>query len=163
MNNYFIDKAGASLRWEELLGYFANEGPSSQDYGFSSSHVWMWELDCEESWLPKNWCFWTVVWTLPVQFSSVAQSCPTLCDLMDCSTAGLPVYHQLPKFTQTHVHWVGDAIQPSHLLWSPSPAFSLSQNQGLLQWVSSLHQVAKILEFQLHHQSFRWIFRTDFL
>ena len=98
------------------------------------------------------------------QFSSVAQSCLTLCDPMDCSTSGLPVHHQLPEFTRTHVHRVGDAIQPSHPLSSPSsPAFSLSQHQGLFQWVSSLHQVAKVLEFQLQHQSFQWIFRTDLL
>ena len=99
-----------------------------------------------------------------VQFSSVAQSCPTVCDPMDCSLPGLPVHCQLPEFTQTHVHWVSDAIQPSHPLSSPSPpAFSLSQHQGLCQWVSSSHQVAKVLEFQLQHQSFQWIFRTDFL
>ena len=78
------------------------------------------------------------------QFSSVAQSCPTLCNPMDCSKPGLPVHHQLLEFTQTHVHWVGDAIQPSHPLLSPSPpAFHLSQHQGLFQWVSSSHQVAK--------------------
>ena len=71
-------------------------------------------------------------------FSSVTQSCPTLCDPMDCSTPGLPVHHQLPEFTQTHVHWVGDAIQPSHPLSSPSPAFNLSQHQSLFQW-SVLH------------------------
>ena len=76
---------------------------------------------------------------------------------------GLPVHHQLLEFTQTHVHLVGDAIQPSHPLSSPSPAFNLCQHQGLFQWVSSLHQVAKVLEFQLQHQSFQWIFRTDFL
>ena len=98
------------------------------------------------------------------QFSSVVQRCPTLCDPMDCSTPGLPVHHQLPEFTQIHVHWVGDAIQPSHPLLSPSPAtFHLSQYQGLFQWVSSSHQVAKGLEFQLQHQSFQWLFRTDFL
>ena len=84
-----------------------------------------------------------------VQFSSVTQSCPTFCDPMNCSMPGLPIHHPLPKFTQTHVHWVGDAIQPSHLLSSPSPACSLSQNQGLFQWGSSSHQVAKVLEFQL--------------
>ena len=95
--------------------------------------------------------------------SSVAQSCPTLCDPMDCSTPGFPVHHQLPEFTQTHVHWFGDAIQPSHPLSSPSPPFNLSEHQGLFQWVSSLHQVAKVLEFQLQHQSFQWIFRVDFL
>ena len=81
------------------------------------------------------------------QFSSVTQSCLTLCDPMDCSTPGLPVYHQLQDFTQTHVHWVSDAIQPSRPLSSPSPpAFNLSQHQGRFQWVSSSHQVAKILE-----------------
>ena len=98
-----------------------------------------------------------------VQFSSVAQSCPTLFDPMNCSTPGLPVHHQLPESTQTHVHWFGDAIQPSHPLSAPSPpALNISQHQGLFKWVSSSHQVAKILEFQLQNQSFQWIFRTDF-
>ena len=98
------------------------------------------------------------------QFSSVAQSCPTLCDPMNCSTPGLPVFHHLLEFTQTHVHWVSDAIQPSHPLSSSSPiAFSLSQHQGLFQWVSSSHQVARVLELQLEHQSFQWMFRVDFL
>ena len=93
---------------------------------------------------------------ISVQFSSVAQSCPTLCNPMNHSTPGLPVHHQLPEFTQTHVSWVSDAIQPSHPLSSPSPpAFNLSQHQGLFQWVSSSHQVAKGLEFQLQHQSFQ--------
>ena len=100
----------------------------------------------------------------PIQFSSVVQSCPTLCNPMNCSTLGFPVHHQLPELTQTHVNRDGDATQPSHPLSSPSPpAFNLSQHQGLFQWVSSLHQVAKVLEFQLQHQSFQWIFRTDFL
>ena len=82
-----------------------------------------------------------------VQFSSVAQLCPTLCHPMNHSRPGLSVYHQLPESTQTHVHWVGDAIQPSHPLLSPSsPALNLSQHQGLFQWVSSLHQVAKVLQ-----------------
>ena len=99
-----------------------------------------------------------------IQFSSVAQLYPTLCDPMDCSTLGLPIHHQLQEFTQTHVHWVGDAIQPSHPLLFPSPpAFNPSQHQGLFQWVSSSHQVAKVMEFQLQNQSFQWIFRTDFL
>ena len=80
---------------------------------------------------------------LSLQFSAVAQSCPILCDPMDCSTLGLPVHHQLPEFTQTHVHWVGDTIQPSYPLSSPSlPAFNRPQHQGLFQWVISLHQVA---------------------
>ena len=99
----------------------------------------------------------------PFQFSSVTQSCPTLCDLMDCSTPGLHVHHQLPEFTQTHVHQVRDAIQPSHPLLSPSPAFILSQHQSLFKWVSSSHQVAKVLEFQLQPQSFQWTSRIDLL
>ena len=89
--------------------------------------------------------------TLAQQFSSVTQLCPTLCDPMNCSTPGLPVHHQLPEFTQTHVHWVGDAIQPSHPLSSPSPpALNPSQHQGLFKWVSFSHQVARVLEFQLN-------------
>ena len=98
------------------------------------------------------------------QFSSVAQSCQTLCDLMNHSKPGLTVYHQLPEFTQTHVHWVNDAIQPFHPLLSPSPpAFNLSQHQGLFKWVSSSHQVAKKLEFQIQQQSYQWTLRTDLL
>ena len=85
-----------------------------------------------------------------VQFCSVAQSCPTLCDPMNCSTPGLPVHHHLPEFTQTHVHWVSDAIQPSHPLSSPSsPAPNPSQHQSLFQWVNSSQEVAKVLELQL--------------
>ena len=124
-----------------------------------------------------------------VQFISVTQSCLALCDPMDCSLPGVlwfmgsqsqiwlsewteldcsmtgfPVHHQLPELTQTHVHWVSDAIQPSHSLSSPSlPAFNLPQHQGLSQWVSSLYQVAKVLELQLQHQSSQWIFSVDFL
>ena len=97
-----------------------------------------------------------------VQFSSVTQLCPTFWDPMNHSMPGLPVHHQLPEFTQTHVHWVGDAIQPSHPLSSPSPpAPNPSQHQGLLQWVNSSHEVAKVLEFQLQHQSFQWTPRTS--
>ena len=95
-------------------------------------------------------------------FSSVTQPCLTLCDPMNHSMPGLPVHHQLPEFTQNHVHWVGDVIQPSHPLLFPSPpAFNLSQHQGVFKWVSSSHQVAKVLEFQLQHQSFQWTPRTD--
>ena len=98
------------------------------------------------------------------QFSSVTQSCPTLCNPMNRSTPGLPVHHQLPEFTQSHVHWVSDAIQPSHPLSSPSPpAPNASQHQGLFQWVNSSHEVAEVLEFQLQHQSFQWPLRTDLL
>ena len=96
------------------------------------------------------------------QFSSVAQLCLTLCDPVNRSTPGLPVHHQLPEFTQTHVHWVSDAIQPSHpLLSSSPPAPNRSQHQGLFQWVNSSHEVAKVLEFQLQHQSFQWTRRID--
>ena len=95
------------------------------------------------------------LFTLSVQFISVTQSCQTLFDPMNHSTPGLPVHHQLLEFTQTHVHRVGDP------LLSPSLAFNLSQHQGLFKWVSSSHQVAKVLGFQLQHQFFQWIFRTD--
>ena len=93
-------------------------------------------------------------YSLVIMFSS-AQLCLTFCNPMDCSTPGLPVHHQLLEFTQTHVHRVGDP------LLSPSLAFNLSQHQGLFKWVSSSHQVAKVLGFQLQHQFFQWIFRTD--
>ena len=100
--------------------------------------------------------------TQKAQFSSVAQSCPTLCDPMNCSTPGLHVHHQLPELTQTHAHRVGDTIQPSHPLSSPPPpAPNPCQHQGLFQWVNSLHEVPKVLEFQLQHQSLQWTPRTD--
>ena len=95
---------------------------------------------------------------------SGAQWCLTLRNPMDCSTPGFPVLHHLPELAQTHVHWVGDTIQPSHPLSPPSPpALNLSQHQGLFQGVGSLHQVAKVLELQLQHQSFQWVLRVDFL
>ena len=98
-----------------------------------------------------------------VQFSSSAMS-DSFWPMDYSSMPGLPVHHQLLEYTQTHVHWVTDAIQPSHPLSSPSPpAFNLSQHQGLLKWISSSPQVAKLLEFQLQHQSFQRIFRIDFL
>ena len=100
-----------------------------------------------------------------LRFTSAQFNCLVMSDYgpVDCSMPGFPVHHQLPELTQTHVHWVGEAIQPSHPLSSASlPALNLSQHQGLFKWVSSSHQVVKILEFQLQHQSFQWIFRTDF-
>ena len=94
---------------------------------------------------PQHWNSTSICRMHSVQFSSVTRSCLTLCDPMNRSTPGLPVHHRLPESTQTHVHWVGDAIQPSHPLSSPSPpAPNLSQHQGLFKWVSSLHQVAKV-------------------
>ena len=113
-------------------------------------------------------CLYSQLSTSIVQFSLVAQSCPILCDPMNCSTPGLPVLQRLPEFTQTHVHRVGDAIQPSHPLLFPSPpAPNPSQHQGLFQWVNSSHEVAKVLEFHLQHPSFQHpgliSFRMDWL
>ena len=102
--------------------------------------------------------------TFKVQFVVQSLSHVWFYNPMDCSTPGFPVLHHLLKFAQTHVHWVNDAIQSSHLLSPASPpALNLSQHQGLFQWISSSHKVAKVLEFQLQHQSFQWIFRVDFL
>ena len=105
---------------------------------------------------------WIYLWDLIelcLHFSSVAQSCPTLCDPMDCSTLGLLVHHQLPEFTQTHVHWVSDAIQPSYPLSSPfPPTFNLSQHQCLSKWVSSSHQEAKVLELCLSFLHISFLF-----
>ena len=99
-----------------------------------------------------------------VQFSSVAQLCPTLCDPMNCSMPGLPVHHQLPEFIQTHFHRVRDAIQPSHPLSSPSlPAPNPSQHQSLFQWVNSSHEMSKVLEIQLQHHSLQRNPRVDLL
>ena len=101
---------------------------------------------------------------IQLQFSSVIQSCLILCDPRNCSAPGLPVHHQLPEFTQTRVHRVSDAIQPSHPLSTPSPpALNLSQHQGIFKWVSSSHQVAKVLELQFQKQCIQLIFRVDFL
>ena len=96
-------------------------------------------------------------------FCSVTKLSLTLCDPMNCSTPSFHILHYLPEPAQTHVHWISDAIQPSHSLSPSTPALNLSQHQDLFKWVGFSHQVAKVLEFQLQHQSFQWIFRTDFL
>ena len=140
----FPKEVAICIRWPKYWSFTFSISPSNEYSGLISFRVDWFDL-------------------FVVQYSSVIQSCLTLCDSMDYSTPGLPVHHQLPEFTQTHVHWVSDAIQPSHPLSSPSLALSLSQHQGLFNWVSSLHQVAKVLEFQLQRQSFQSIFRTDFL
>ena len=130
--------------------------PICQKIVFHETGLW-----CQKAWGPIFVVFQPLI--------HVWLSCLTLCNPMDCSMSGLPVLHCLPEFTQTHVHWVGDAIQPSHPLSPPSPpALNLSQHQSLFQWVSSSHQVAKVLELQLQHQSFQWIlrmisFRIDWL
>ena len=124
------------------------------------------DLDWLQSWPPYfvkcvNWTTFIHFETQISRLSIQSVRVPTLCDPMDCSTPGFPVHHQLPELAQTHV---SDAIQPSNPPLSPSPpALNLSQHQGLFQGVSSLHQVAKVLECQLQHQSFQWIFRTDLL
>ena len=101
-------------------------------------HIKLWE---------RQYLSLSLIISFSNKFSLVTQSCPTLCNPMDCSTPGLLVHHQHPEFTQTHLHWVGDAIQPSHPLLSPSPpALNLSLHQGLFKWVSS-HQVAKVWSF----------------
>ena len=107
------------------------------------------------------WATREVLLLSSVQFSSVAQLCPTFCDPMDCSTPGLPVHQQLPEFTQTHVHWVSDAIQSSHSVIPFSSHLQSFPAQGLFKWLSSLRHVAKVLEFQIQHQSFQWTPRTD--
>ena len=121
---------------------------------------WDFDLDCLGIHGSK-WKDFPKFSSVSVQFSSVAQSCPTLCDPMNCSTPGLPVHHRLTEFTQTHAHRIGNAIQPSHPLSSPSPpAPNPSQHQGLLQWGNFLHEVAKVLQFQLQNQSFQWTPRS---
>ena len=120
-------------------------------------------IGCEKKWKSLSCVqIFATPWTTP-SVNSVTQSCPTLCNPMDCRMPGFPVLHQILELAQTHVHRVSDTIQPSHPLLSPSPAFNLSQHQGLCKWVSSLHQVAKGLEFHFQHQSLQWTFRTDFL
>ena len=130
--------------------------------GVAQSRTWLKWLSSSSS-MEEKMENKTVLSSAQFQFSLVTQSCPTPCEPMDCSMPGFPVHHQLLETVQTHVHWVGDAIQPSQPLLSPSPTFNLSEHQGLFQWISYLHQVAKVLEFQLQHQCFQWIFRTDFL
>ena len=158
--------------WAGVIKLFCG-GPDGKYFGFCSHNVPDQLLSLPSGCnMSADWLVLTTLCPLAitcclyfrVQFSLVAQSSPTLCNPMDCNMPGLPVHRQLLEFTQTHVHWVGDAIQPSHPLLSPSPpAFNLSQHQGLFKWVSSSHQVAKALEFQLQHQSFQWTFRVDFL
>ena len=132
--------------------------------GIEPASLW---VSCIGSWFLYHCTTWEVKFFSQIQhiqFSLVAQSCPTLCNPRNRSTPDLPVYHQLPESTQTHVHWTSDAIQPSHPLSSPSPpALNLSQHQGLFKWVSSSHQVAKVLELQLQHQTSQWTPRTDLL
>ena len=142
-----------ALRMMAYWMYMGQEHPFSLGGLFSGNikHTQTQFGRCEgrAMWILRCWRSYTLI-PASVQFSSVAQSCPTLCYPMNHSTPGLPVNHQLPEFTQTHVHRVSDAIQLSHPLSSPSPlAPNPSQHQSLFQWVNSSHEVAKVLEFQL--------------
>ena len=164
--------AGKDWRWEEK-GMKEEEMAGWHHWLYGPEFEWAQELEIDqEAWCAavhrvKNSLIWLSDWTeltllflvywgrkelmfSSIQFSSVTQSCLTLCDPMNRSTPGLPVHHQLPEFTQTHVQRVSDAIQPAHPLLSPSPpAPNPSQHQSLFQWVNSSHEVAKVLEFQL--------------
>ena len=121
-------------------------------HGVAKSQIWL-----------RNWTELSYPLKTPKQLVVAIQPL-SLCGPMDCSTPGFPVLHCLLGFTLIHVYWVSDAIHPSHPLSSPSPpSFNLSQHQGLFQWVSSSHQVAKVLELGPQHQSLQWIFRTHFL
>ena len=153
----FLKKGGLKTSWE-----VEPQLPKAEEiHVCMCAHVYVCVLGMHSG---EEHGFWDSHVISPAQFSSVAQPCLTRCNPMDCSMPGLPVHHHLQEFNQTHVHWVSDAIQPSHPLSSPSsPIFNLSQHQGLFKWVSSSHQVAKVLEFQLQYQSFQWTLRTDLL
>ena len=151
--------------WRNLFSYIAGGQVKWYSHsGKKAKHTLiMWSSKCIPGYYPREMktsvhtktCVWLFIALL---FSSVTQSCLTLWDPKNCSTPGFPVHHWLPGLAQTHVHRLSDVIQPSHSLSSPSSAFNLSQHQGVLQWITSSHQVAKILELQ----SFQWIFRVDF-
>ena len=168
--------------------HLAEKSPYSKGYDLSSSRVWMWELDHKESWALKNLCFWTVVLekTLenPLNSKEIKPVYPKrnqtwIFTGRTDTEAGAPVLWPpdvkrwlIGKVPDAGKDWrqekgktemVDDAVQPSHPLSPPSPVFNLSQHQGLFQSVGSSHQVTKVLELQLQHQSFQWIFRTDFL
>ena len=171
---------GRHVRAGSHCGPRSSRGRAPSRKGCDLTHIWKalvwrwsWNWGPErQGWIRRCWwpapgwgrrTFGIDMWTLS-SVSSVPQLCPTLCDPVNRSTPGLPVHHQLPEFTQTHAHWISDAIQPSHPLPSPSPpAPNPSQHQGLFQSVNSSHEVAKVLQFQLQHQSFQWTPRTDLL
>ena len=157
----------------ENWSYISVPGTSNKNWNSGRvAYLWantkpskcLWCRDYRIGKVGPQWSLWTELYPLSscCCCCSVSQWCPTLCDPGDCSTLGFPVLLCLLEFAQTHVHWVGDAIQPADPL-SPSfpPALNLSQHKYLFQWVSSSHQLVKVLELQ--HQSFQWIFRVDFL
>ena len=147
----FSNESVLHIRWPKYWSFSSSISPSNEYSGLISFRMDWLDLHAVQG-LYSN-----------TKLLLVAQSCPALGDPMDCSMSGFPVFHHLPELAQTHVHWVGDAIQPSHPLSSPSPAFYLSQYQCLFQWVGSLHQVVKVLKLELQYQSWQWMFRVDFL
>ena len=149
------------IRWTKYWSFSFRISPSNDYSGLISFRINCFDLAVQGT--LKSLLQHHTSKTVTNTFSSVAQSSPTLCDPMDCSTPGFLVLQHLLELAQIHVHRVSDAIQAFHPLSSPSPAFSLSQHQGLFQWVSSSHQVAKVLELLLQRQSFWWVFRADFL
>ena len=140
-----------STKWSRAKAKsFARECTGHSKHPFSTTQDKTLHIDITRWSIPKSDWLYSLQPKMKkrYQFSSVAQSCRTHCDPMNCSTPGLSVHHQLPEPTQTHVHWVSDVIPPSHPLSSPSsPALNLSQHQGLFKWVGSSHQVAKLLDF----------------
>ena len=153
----FSNESALCIRWSKCWSFSFSISPSNDYSGLISFRM---------DWLDLLAVQGTLKSLLQHHSSKkkVAQSSPILCNPMNRSMPGLSVHHQLQEFTQTHVHQVGDAIQPSHPLSSPSPpAPNSSQHQSLFQWVNSSHEVAKVLEFQLQHQSFQWTPRTDLL
>ena len=151
-----------------FLSSYSTVRPASGS-GLSSSTLTPFSCDPSQVFPPSSWTSNSILACAclenpPNYCYSVAKLCPTLCDPMDSSRPSFPVHHHLPELAETHVHWVGDAIQPSHPLSSSSPsALSISQLEGLLQWLSSSHQLVKVLELQLQHHSFQRIFRVHFL
>ena len=145
----------------EIISYFFIRHISSLTPGPSTYQYWL--LDRKRGVFPLG----LHDFSLRLKSRELLFSCCVMFDslnLMDCSRPGFPVLHHLPQLDQTHVHWIGDAIQPSYPLLSPlPPTFNLSQHQGLFQWVGSSQQMAKVLQLRFQHQSFQWIFRTDFL
>ena len=146
MLNLLYTEYGALGNWEIIIDKM-NQSHLYFVTSFSCTHVYFCILFSSAQFCHMCCC-------------SVAQLRPTLCNPMGCSVPGCPVLHQLPGLAQTHVLWVDEAIQPSHpLLSPPTPALNLSQHQGLFQWVCSSHQVVKVLQFELQHQPFQWIFQ----
>ena len=153
----FSNKSAFCISWPKYWSFSFSISPSNEYSGLISFRMDWFDLLINKKQKSQERLssdtasiHWFAMNSTVVQFSSVPLSCPALCDPTDCSTPGFPVHHQIPEFTQTHVHGVSDAIQPSHPLSSPSPpTFSLSQHQGLFKWADSSPQVAQVLEFHL--------------